>query len=168
MLDKSVTTKSVTKQKLPKYKAEQPLLCQIDSLKRDINKKVLGKADTLIGKMLSCSRIKRSNSQTIFWMEFVTGVSFSDFTQHLRRKNEDVPHISFTLLDAAGTSPSLVSTKIAKLKIDEAGSLSKYERQTVQSLYTQGASAHGSIRNLAKTSRLPVSKMRQFLHAKAS
>ena len=55
-----------------------------------------------------------------------------------------------------------------KLKIEEAGSLSKYERQMLQRLYTQGAAAHGSVRNLAKASRLPVSKVRQFLHSKDS
>ena len=56
-----------------------------------------------------------------------------------------------------------------KLKIEEAGSLSKYERQKLQRLYMQGgAAAHGSVRNLAKTSRLPVSKVGQFLHSKAS
>ena len=61
--NKSVTTQSVTKQKLPKYKAEQPPMYQIDSLKRDINKKLC--TDNLIDKILSCSRIKLSNSQTI-------------------------------------------------------------------------------------------------------
>ena len=55
-----------------------------------------------------------------------------------------------------------------KLKIEEAGSLSKYERQKLQRLYTQGAAAYGSVNNLAKASRLPVSKVRQFLHSKAS
>ena len=55
-----------------------------------------------------------------------------------------------------------------KLKIEEAGFLSKYERQKLQRLYTQGAAAYGSVHNLAKTSRLPVSKVRQFLHSKAS
>ena len=55
-----------------------------------------------------------------------------------------------------------------KLKIEEAGSLSKYERQKLQRLYTQGAAAYGSVRNLAKASRLPVSKVRQFLHSKDS
>ena len=54
-----------------------------------------------------------------------------------------------------------------KLKIEEAGFLSKYERQKLQRLYTQGA-ADGSVRNLAKASRLPVSKVRQFLHSKDS
>ena len=55
-----------------------------------------------------------------------------------------------------------------KVKIEEAGSLSEYERQTLQRLYTQGTAAYGSLRNLAKASRLPVSKVRQFLYSKAS
>ena len=53
-----------------------------------------------------------------------------------------------------------------KLKIEKAGSLSKYERQKLQRLYTQGAAAYSSVRNLAKASRLPVSKVGQFLHSK--
>ena len=55
-----------------------------------------------------------------------------------------------------------------KLKIEEAGFPSKDERQKLQRLYTQGAAALGSVRNLAKASRLPVSKVRQFLHSKDS
>ena len=43
-----------------------------------------------------------------------------------------------------------------------------YERQKLQRLYAQGAAAYGSVHNLAKASRLPVSKVRQFLHSKAS
>ena len=92
----SVTTQSVTEQELPKYKAEQPPTYQIGSLKRDINKKLFGKADTLIDKILSCSRIKLPNSQTIILDGVVTGVLISDFTLHLRRKNVDVPDIYFT------------------------------------------------------------------------
>ena len=114
--NKSVTTQSVTKQELPKYKAEQPPTYQIDSLKRDINKKLFGKADTLIDKTLSCPRIKFSNSQTIILDGVDTQVLISDFTLHLRRKNADVPDIYFTLLDAAGLSPSLVFNKNAKAK----------------------------------------------------
>ena len=55
-----------------------------------------------------------------------------------------------------------------KIKKEEAGSLSKYELQKLQRLYTQGAAAYGSVRNLAKASRLPVSKVRQFLHSEDS
>ena len=38
----------------------------------------------------------------------------------------------------------------------------------MQRLYTQSAAAYESVRNLAKASRLPVSKVRQFLHSKDS
>ena len=112
--NKSVTTQSVAKQELPKFKAEQPPTYQIDSIKRDINKKLFGKADTLMDKILSCSCIKLSNSQTTILDGVDTGVLFSDFALHLRRKNADVPDIYFTLLDAAGISPSLVFNQNAK------------------------------------------------------
>ncbi len=114
--NKSVTTQSVTKQELPKYKAEQPPTYQIDSLKRDINKKLFGKADTLRDKILSCSQIKLSNSQTIILDGVDTGVLTSEFTLHLRRKNSDVPDLYFILLNVAGISPSLVFNQSAKAK----------------------------------------------------
>ena len=114
--NKSVTTKTVTKQELPKYKSEQPPTYQIDSLKTDINNKLLGKAESLIDKSLSCSHIKLSNSQTIVLDGVDTGLLISDFTLHLRRKNVDVPDIYFTLLDAAGISLSLVFNQNAKAK----------------------------------------------------
>ena len=114
--NKSVTTQSATKQELPKYKVEQPPTYQIDSLKRDINKKLFGKADTVIDKILSCSRIKLPNSQTITPKAVDTGVLISDFTLHLRRKNVNVPDIYFTLLDAARISHSLVFNQNAKAK----------------------------------------------------
>ena len=111
---KSVTAQPVTKQQLPKYKAEQPPTYQIDSL--NLNKKLFGKADTLIDKILSCSRIKHSNLQSKILDGVDTGVLISDFTLHRRRKNSDVPDIYFTLLDTAGISPSLVFNQNAKAK----------------------------------------------------
>ena len=81
MYTKSVTTQSVTKQELPNFKTEQPPTYQIDSLKRDFNKKLFGKADTLIDKILACSGIKLSNSQTKNLNGVDTGVLISDFTQ---------------------------------------------------------------------------------------
>ena len=110
------SAQSVTKQELLKFKVEQAPTYQIDSIKRDINKKLFGKADPLIDKILSCSRIKLSNSQTILLDGVDTGMLISDFTLHLRRKNADVPDIYFTLLDAAGISPSLVFNQNAKAK----------------------------------------------------
>ena len=111
-----MTTQSVTKQEHPKYKAEQPPTYQVDSLERDINKKLFGRADSLVDKILSCSRIKLSNSQTKVLDGVDTGVLILDFNLHLRRKNVDVPDIYFTILDAAGISPSLVFNQNAAAK----------------------------------------------------
>ena len=108
------SVQSVTKQELAKYKVEQPPTYQIDSL--NLKKKHFGKADSLIDKTLSCSRIKFSNSQTIISVGVDTGVLVSDFALHLRRKNADVPVIYFTLLDVAGISPSLVFNQNARAK----------------------------------------------------
>ena len=55
-----------------------------------------------------------------------------------------------------------------KLKREEAGSLSKSERQKLQRLYTEGGAAYGSVRNLVRASSLSVSKVRQFLISKPS
>ena len=53
-------------------------------------------------------------------------------------------------------------------KREETGSLPKYENQTFRTLYTQGGAAYGSLRNLAKASNLPASKLRQILLSKTS
>ena len=55
---KSLINQSVTKQELPKYQPSQNPTYQIDSLKKEINKKLFCKADTLVNKILSCPRIK--------------------------------------------------------------------------------------------------------------
>ena len=121
--NKSLITQSVTKQELSKYQPSQYPTYQIDSLKRDINKKVC--TDKLIDKILYCSRIKLSKSQTTILDGIDIGVLISDFTLHLRRKNADVPDIYFTLLDAAGISPSLVFNQNAKAKDRGSGVLFK-------------------------------------------
>ena len=96
-----------------------------------------------------------------------TGISLLDFAQQLRRKNADVQDIYFTLLDAAGVSPTLVLNRNAKAKESNLSPFyQKYEHQKMQSLYTQGGAANDSVRNLLKTSNLPVSKVRKYLHSK--
>ena len=55
-----------------------------------------------------------------------------------------------------------------KQKREEAGSLSKSERQKLQRQYTQVGAVYGSVCNLVKTSTLSVSKVRQFLQSKPS
>ena len=89
---------------------------QIDSLKKDINKKLFSKADSLVDKNLSSPRIKLSNSQTLILDGVETGIFLLDFAQQLRRKNADVPDIYFTLLDAADISPTLILNQNAKTK----------------------------------------------------
>ena len=100
--NKSLITQSVTKQELPKYQPSQNPTYQIDSLKKEINKKLFSKADSLVDKILSCPRIRLSNSQILFLDGVETGIFLSDFAQQLRRKNADVPDIYFTLLGNAG------------------------------------------------------------------
>ena len=117
---------------------------------------------------MSCPRIKLSNSQTLILEGVERGIYLLDFALQLRRKNADVPDIYFTLLDAAGISPTLILNQNAKSKERGSWSLSKSGRQKLQKLYTQGGVAYGSERNLVKASNLSVSKMRQFLHSKPS
>ena len=129
---------------------------------------MFSKADTLVDKILSCPRIKLSNSQTLILDGVKTGFFLSDFVQQLRRKNADVPDIYFTLLDAAGISPTLILNQNATAKERGSWSLSKSERHKLQRLYTQGDASYVSVRNLVKATNLPVSKVRQFLHSKPS
>ena len=60
--------------------------------------------------------MKLSNSQTSILDGVETGIFLSDFAQQLRRKNADVPDIYFTLLDAAGISPTTILNQNAKAK----------------------------------------------------
>ena len=114
--NKSLVTQSVTKQELPKYQPSQNPTYQNDSLKKEINKKLISKADSLVDKILSCPRIKLSNSQTLILDGVETGTFLSDFVQQLRRRNADVPDIYLTLLDVAGISPTLILKQNAKAK----------------------------------------------------
>ena len=116
LYNKSLIAQSVTKQELPKYQPSQNPTYHIDSLKREINKKLFSKADSLVDKVLSRPRIKFSNSQTLILDGVETGIFLLDFAQQLRRKNADIPDIYFTLLDAAGTSPTLILNQNAEDK----------------------------------------------------
>ena len=54
-----------------------------------------------------------------------------------------------------------------KKKKEVAGLLSRSEKQKLQKLYSEGSAAYGSVKNLTKASKLPVSKVRYFLHSKS-
>ena len=65
---------------------------------------------------MSCPRIQLSNSQTLILDGVETEISLIYFAQQLRRKNAEVPDIYFTLLDAAGISPTPILNQNAKTK----------------------------------------------------
>ena len=113
---KSLITQSVTKQELPKYQPSQNPTYHMDSLKKEINRKFFSKADSLVDKILSSPLIKLSNSGTLILDGVETGIFLSEFALQLRRKDADVPDIYFTLLDAAGISPTLILNQNAKAK----------------------------------------------------
>ena len=160
--NKSMTTQSVTMQELPKYQPPQNPTYQIDSGKKEINKILFSKADTLVNKLLSCPRIKLSTSQLLVLDDFEFGILLSDFAQQLRRKNADIPDIYFMTfyLTPLVYIPLWFWLRMPKLKRDEARSLSKSERRKLWRLYTQGDAAYGSVCNLVKDSSRSVSKVR--------
>ena len=114
--NKSLITQSATKQELPKYQPSQNPTYQNDALKKETNKNLFSNADSLVDKILSCPLIKLSISQTFSLDGVETGIFLLDFVQQLRRENADVPDIYFTLLDAAGISPTLILNQNAKAK----------------------------------------------------
>ena len=97
-----------------------------------------------------------------------TGVALTDFAQNLCRKNAEVPDIYFTLLDAADITRGLVLNQMPRKKTEETGCLSNYERRKLQKLYSQGGAAYGSVQNLVKASKVPISEVRHFLYSKTS
>ena len=86
-------TQSVTKQDFTKFQTLEYPAYQNDSLKKEINKKVLAKAEDLIDKSSSCPRNKLSSSQTLILDDVETRVFLLDFAQQLRRINADFPGI---------------------------------------------------------------------------
>ena len=116
MYNKGLITQSVTNQELLKYQPSQNPTYQVHSLKNEINKKLFSKAVSLVDKILSCPRIKLSNSETLSLDGVETEIFLLDFAQQLRRKNADIPDFSFTLLDAAGISATLILNQNAKGK----------------------------------------------------
>ena len=104
--EKSLKTQVVTGQELPKNQVAKSHVPNW-VVKKEINKKFFAKADSLINKKLSCPRIKHTKLRNLNLDGSKTGILLSGFAQQIRQKNADVPDIYFTLLDAAGVSPTL-------------------------------------------------------------
>ena len=114
--NKSLINQSVTEQELPNYETSQRPTYRIDLVKKEVNEILFSKADSLVDNVLSCPRIKLSNSQTLSFDDEEAGIFQLDFNQQLRRKNVHVPDIYFTLLDAAGVSLILILNQNGKSK----------------------------------------------------
>ena len=91
---------TVAKQKLPYFEAERNSTYRTDRLKKELKKTLFAEEDSSVDKILSCSRVKLSNSvQTLLYDGEENEVMLSDFAQQLPCKNTDVPDIYFALLD---------------------------------------------------------------------
>ena len=98
LYNKSFSTQSVTKLKLPKCQSDQKAVYQFYLLRGENNKKLFAEAETLVDKIFSCPCIKLSNSQTLILDGVETGRLLSDIAQQLRRKNGNVLDIYLTPL----------------------------------------------------------------------
>ena len=114
--NRSMNTRTATKQELPKCQAKQNLTYQTDSLKKEINEQLFAKADFSVDEMLTCLRMKLSILLTLIVDGVESGILLSDFAQQLRRRNAHLPDIYFILLDTAGISPTLVVNQKATAK----------------------------------------------------
>ena len=128
-------------------------------------KNYYAKADSLVDKYLSCPRIKPSKSQFSKLDGVKTRVSLSDFAHQLRRKNADVRDSHSTLLDAAGLSPAQELNRNTRDRDKRSWVLF---RLWTANVWNKGGAAYCSVRNLVKTSNLPVSKVKLVPYSKSS
>ena len=84
-------TTVLSKKKLSTYQSEEKPTYLIKSVKKDIKQNFFPKADSLVDKVLTSSRIKLSTSKFLILDGRDTGVSPTDFAQTLKRKNAEVP-----------------------------------------------------------------------------
>ena len=126
---KSLNTEEVTKWELARHEAVPTR--QTDSPKKEINEKLVAKADSLVDKFFYCSRIKVSNSRAINLDGVETAVIPSDFAQQLRLKKSR----RFTfLLDFTG-SPWYIynSTSEPKCQSQRERKLGSFQNMIVKS-----------------------------------
>ena len=83
----------VTKQELPKYKADQSPRYERSTVKKEIKQHLISFASPLLNEILECPRIKLSKSGAVILDGIESGVLVKAFAQHLKRKVEVVPDI---------------------------------------------------------------------------
>ena len=80
--NKTVDTQPVIKQELPKYQCERNSTYQNDSFKKELSKNLFAKAGPSLDKILSCSRVNLSISQSLVLNYVEAGALLSEFTQN--------------------------------------------------------------------------------------
>ena len=158
---------SVTKQELSKDDVEQNPTYQIHSLKKKFIEKLFAKAHLLVHELFL------STYQALKVEDFNIGgcrnwsllVGFCLLTTSKKRKHARPILVYLTMLEYIQLWFWITMPKRKRGRIV---SLSNPERRKLQRFHTQGAAAHVSLRNSAKASNLPVSKIRQFSHSKTS
>ena len=116
---KSLNIQSVTNKDLPTYQPSQNPKYRSDSPRKEINKKLFAKADTLFDKshpvFVSSSQIRRLQYWMVCKREVYCQMLLNNFAVKTQTF-EIFTLLYFTLLDAAGISPTLVLNQNAKAK----------------------------------------------------
>ena len=84
--NKSLITQLVRRRGIQKYQPLQNPAHQNDSLKKEVNKTMVARADTLVDKDLCCPPIRLSKSQTSKIDVVQTDVLLSDSAQQLQKR----------------------------------------------------------------------------------
>ena len=166
----SNTTKPtvVTKNELPTYRSQEKPTYQIESVRKDISK------DLLLKLILSLIKFYLHLAQTFrpatfkSWMEETLEFLWQILLRHWNVKTWRLQIFFLLYLMLLILHPAWFWKKCRKKKREEAGFLSRYEKQSFQMFYSEGFAVFGSIKNLTKASKLPVSKMKYLLHLKSS
>ena len=113
-------------------------------------------------------RIRLIQSENIILDNRDTKESIVDFVCALKRKIPTFPIFTLPFWKQLKFHLNLLSTRMPKQKTEELESLSKFEKVTLNRLYSRGRAAYGFVRNLSKASGLSKKKLEQFLQTKTS
>ena len=132
------------------------IYCAVNArLKRKNNK-------YLIDSVLKSPRIQRSQSENIIFDNRDTKESIVDFVCALKRKIPTFQIYFLPFWKQLKFQLNLLSTRMAKRKKEERGSLSKSEEVNLNRVYSWGRAAYAPVRNFSKTCGLSKKKVEQF------
>ena len=122
----------------------------------------------IIHLILISPRIKLSQTDKIILENRDPKDSIVDFVCALKQKTPIFQIFTLVFWKQLNFLLNLFLTRMPKEKIEKLGSLSKSEKVRLNSLYSRGRAAYGSIQNLSKASGLSKKKVENFLQTKTS